>query len=103
MSLIGSFSKQTAVLERAAADADGNPRYDDEGQPLAGVAETIRVRKEPAAGVKRSATGADVDVETVYMAEAAVGVGDRLDGLAVRRVEDIIDKGGKRLGCEAFV
>lgn len=97
MSLIGSFSKQTATLERATGG------YDDEGQPAHGTQETIKVRKEPASGVKRSATGADVDVETVYMTEAVISVQDRLDGLPVRRVSEIIDKGGKRLGCEAFV
>lgn len=97
MSLIGSFSKQSATLERAGGV------YDDEGQPLPGETETIRCRKEPAAGKKRTATGEDVDVETVYMTEAVVTVEDKLDGHTVRRVEEIIDKAGKRLGCEAFV
>lgn len=97
MSLIGSFSKQAAVLERATGG------YDSEGQPAVGAPETIKVRKEPASGVKRSATGADVDVETVYMTEAAVSVQDRVDGSEVRRVEEIVDKAGKRLGCEFYV
>ncbi len=97
MSLIGSFSRQTATLERATGG------YDNESQPAYGASETIKVRKEPASGVKRSTTGADVDVETVYMTEAVVSVQDRLDGQSVRRVSEIIDKAGKRLGCEAFV
>jgi hypothetical protein len=97
LSLIGSFSKQTAVLERATGG------YDVEAQPAYDAPETIRVRKEPASGVRRSATGQDVDVETVYMTETVIALQDRVDGSEVRRVEDIVDKGGKRLGCEFYV
>lgn len=97
MADLGPYLNQTATLERATGG------YDYEGQPLAGVPETIWVRKEPASGVERSATGDDVDVETVYWTKAVVGVGDTLDGQSVRRVSEIIGKPGERLGCKAFV
>ena len=103
MSLISGFANQTATLERAGRDADGNPRYDAEGQPTYDPPETIKVREDPATGVKRSATGADVDAESTFLTEAEVSVQDRVNGSAVRRVEEVIGKGGKRLGCEFYV
>ncbi len=93
MSLISSFSKQTATHEvYTGKDGYGKPAF-------AGVV-TIKVRKDPAKGVKRSATGTDVAVETEYLSEAVVSVQDRVDGAYVRRSAEIIGKNGRRLGCE---
>lgn len=96
MSLIGSFSKQTAE-HRPYAGRDGY------GKPSYGPARTIRVRKDPAAGVRRSETGTDVAVETEYLTEEAVALHDDVDGKTVRRVVEIHGKNGKRLGCEFAV
>ena len=103
MSLISGFANQKATLERAERDAGGNPKYDAEGQPTYGPPETIKVREDPATGVKTTATGADVDAESTFLSEAVVLVQDRVNGSAVRRVEPIIGKGGRRLGCEFYV
>lgn len=96
MSLISSFSKQTATHERyTGKDGFGKPAY--------AVPVIIKVRKDPAKGVKRSATGTDVAVETEYLSEAVVSVQDKVDGSVVRRSAEIIWTNGRRLGCEFAV
>lgn len=91
MSLISSFSKQTATHEvYMGKDGYGKPAF-------ASVA-TIKVRKDSAKGVKRSATGTDVAVETEYLSEAVVSVQDRVDGSAVRRSEELRLINGRLLG-----
>jgi hypothetical protein len=42
-------------------------------------------------------------VETKYLTEAVVSLQDKVDGTSVRRVEEIIDFDGTRLGCEVAV
>ncbi len=96
MSLISGFARQEATLERKT----GNDGF---GKPTYSAPETIKVRKDPGKGVRRSSTGTDVAVETTYLTEATVSVQDKLDGSEVRRVEEIIAKNGVRLGCEAAV
>jgi hypothetical protein len=96
VSLISGFANQQATHE-AYAGKDGF------GKPTYSAAVTIRVRKEPSRGVRRSATGTDVAVETYYLTEAVVNLQDRIDGTSVRRVRDVVSKGGVRLGCEVWV
>lgn len=96
MSLIKGFTNQQASLQ-AYTGKDGF------GKPTYATAKTIKVRKERAEGVTRSATGTDVVVETYYLTEVSLRLQDKLDGVAVRRVRDVIDKSGVKLGCEAWV
>lgn len=96
MSLVGGFANQKATHQpRTGRDGFNRPTY---GSPR-----TIKVRKEPDRGVKRSAMGTDVAVESYYLTEAVVNVEDKLDGVVVRRVKEIVDMGGIRLGCEVWV
>lgn len=96
MSLISGFANQQATHE-AYTGKDGF------NKPTYAVPATIKVRKEPAKGVRKSATGTDVAVETYYLTEATVSLQDRLDGTSVRRVRDVVSKGGVRLGCEVWI
>jgi hypothetical protein len=95
VSLISGFTNQTAKHEvRTGKDGFNRPVY--------GAVRTIKVRREPASGVIRSATGTDVAVESHYITEAVVAVEDRIDGSPVRRVSELINKGGAREGFEAW-
>lgn len=88
MSLLTEMAHQTATIERySGKDGFGKPTY--------AAPATILVRKDPARGVRRSATGTDVQVETRYMTEATVTLQDRVDGYSVRRVEEKNDIDGK--------
>lgn len=95
MSIVSGFTNQKAMLQTyAGRDGFGKATYNSP--------RTIRVRKEPAQGVRISATGTDVAVETSYLTEETVTTQDRIDGVNVRRVADIIGMGGERLGCEVW-
>ncbi len=65
--------------------------------------ETIRVRYEPKSGVMRTATGASVAVESYVLTETAVSLEDKIEGSLVKRVETVVNKGGKVLGYKAFL
>jgi hypothetical protein len=96
MGLVAGFTHQTASHEAYSG-------RDNFGKPTFAPVQQIRVRREPAKGVSRSATGTDVAVETYYLTEALVSVQDRLDGTSVRRVKTIVDFDGFAIGTEVWV
>lgn len=96
MSLVAGFANQTARLEKRTGKDGFN-------KPVYSAPRTIRVRKEPAKGVTRSSAGTDVATESYYLTESPVAVEDRLDGFPVRRVKDVVSKGGKTIGFEVWI
>lgn len=95
MSLISGFANQAVTLQSyTGKDGFGKPTY--------GSARTIMARKEPDRGVVRSATGTDVPVNTYYLTEETIDLQDKLDGVPIRRIREVIGKGGQLLGYEAW-
>lgn len=96
MSLVAGFCNQSAILQRKTGrNVDNEPTYSDPAE--------ISARVEPAEGLRRSATGDLIDVETYVLTETGVAVGDCIDGEEVRRVQSIIGKSGQTLGYEAYL
>lgn len=96
MTLVSSFSAQEITLERKeGGNFYGETSYAD---PV-----TIRARYEPNSGMRRSATGVDVEVESYVLTETEIKLGDLIEGSEVRRVEPVIAKNGKTLGYEAYL
>lgn len=94
--------RQTVRIERREYDELGNPRYDGFGQPLYAAPADMRALYLQREGVRRSATGDDVEVESYVLTDAAVLLGDRIEGSDVRRVEPVVRK-GKTIGRECYL
>lgn len=94
--------KQTVTIERREYDEQGNPRYDGFGQPLYAAPANMRALYLQKEGVRRSATGDDVEVESYALTDAPVSLGDKIEGSDVRRVEPIVRK-GKVIGRECYL
>ena len=93
---LGKYLRQAVALERKGeADFYGNVTYADPVQ--------IRARYEPDEGLIRSATGQEIDAESVVLIRETVALGDLIEGSAVRRVETIVDKRGKTLGYRCYL
>lgn len=96
MTLVGGFSQQTVNLERkSGTNAYGETTY---SAPV-----RIKARYEPSSGMRRSAMGVDIEVESYILTETEIRLGDLIEGSEVRRVEPIIAKNGKTLGYEAYL
>ena len=96
MSVIKKFARQSATLETyTGRDGFGKATY--------APARRIKVRREAASGVRRSATGTDVDVETYYITEATVTIRDKIDGKAIRRIREVTNAKGNVDGVELWV
>ena len=96
MSVVAKFAKQTA-------DLDVFTGRDGFSKATYAPTRKIKVRREAAEGVRHSATGTDVGVETYYLTEAIVTTNDKIDGHPVRRVKEITSAKGVRLGVEVWV
>jgi hypothetical protein len=95
-SIVTRYANQTVTLERKSSTNDyGDTIYDD---PV-----TISARYEPRTGLRRSITGDEVAVESLILTETAIALGDVIEGSSVRRVETIVDKGGRILGYQAYL
>jgi hypothetical protein len=87
MSLLDGLDNQTAVHEPyTGKDGFNKPQYDPP--------RTIKVRKEPARGTQRTASGDDVQVETNYWSKEYVKLPDRIDGHVVKRAREQYDLDG---------
>lgn len=94
--------RQTVTIERAQRDEEGNQRHDAFGQPLYDPPASMRALYLQKEGVRRSATGDDVEVESYALTDAPVALGDRIEGSDVRRVEPIVRK-GRVIGRECYL
>lgn len=92
---LSKHQKQTVTIERRT----GTNGF---GEPIYEAPARIRALYMPREGVRRSATGDDVEVESYVLTEAPVSLGDRIEGSDVRRLEPIVRK-GQTIGRECYL
>lgn len=87
---VAKYRNQTVSLQRkGATDVYGDITY---GEP-----EQIKVRYSPDNGTVRTATGQEINAESVLLLDPAdvVVLGDLIESSEVRRLKPIVDKRGK--------
>lgn len=99
--LISDNATQEVRLQRLiTSDSYEGNTYDP---PDIEDAETIMAVYEPASGLTRTLGGDEVAVESRVLTQTSVGLGDKIEGSAVRRVAPVPDFDGTTIGYEVFL
>lgn len=93
---VSGFLNQVVSLERKT----GQNEY---GESTFGSAESIKARYDPNYGLRRTAMGVEIAVESYVLTEEPIALGDLIEGSEVRRVEPTVDISGETIAYEAYL
>lgn len=97
MTLISTNATQEVTLERFIGE---DPEFHESTYE---DPETILAVYEPASGTARTATGANVQVESHIQTATPIRLRDLIEGSEVKRVSPLIDFGGAVLWYDAWM